>query len=111
MFYIVMMQADKDREKNQRLDMVRWIAGFHSMALAAAANEACFFFKKCELSVGAHGACLWCGRFGPIPPQWRIYTHAWKSPLKAEVPSWGNSTTSSAAVRGPRWPYEAWHFA
>jgi hypothetical protein len=44
MFCIVMMQVDKDRDRNKHLDMVRWIAGFHSMALAAAANEACFFF-------------------------------------------------------------------
>lgn len=37
------MQAGKDGEKGKRLDMVRWIAGFQGMALAAAANEVTLF--------------------------------------------------------------------
>ena len=37
------MQAGKDSEKGKRLDMVRWIAGFQGMALAAAATEASLF--------------------------------------------------------------------
>ena len=41
------MQAGKDSEKGKRLDMVRWIAGFQGMALAAAATEASLFIIVC----------------------------------------------------------------
>ena len=37
---LIAMQAGKDSEKGKRLDMIRWVAGFQGMALAAAATEA-----------------------------------------------------------------------
>ena len=36
-------KAGKDSEKGKRLDMIRWVAGFQGMALAAAATEASLF--------------------------------------------------------------------
>ena len=43
---MIAMQAGS--EKGKRLDMVRWVAGFQGMALAAAATEASLFMFLCK---------------------------------------------------------------
>ena len=70
-------ETANEGKAKKRLDMVRWIAAFQSMALAAAANKVLqkdFVYQM----VRVNPYLLACHRFGSIGQLWPTCASAWK---------------------------------
>lgn len=70
-------ETANEGKAKKRLDMVRWIAAFQSMALAAAANKVLqkdFVHQMARVN----SYLLACHRFGSIGQPWPTYASAWR---------------------------------